>query len=198
MVKSCVLKNCKKDWKPFSEVGYHSFPIANKKLFAKWTDNIPKDLLPNWMKNAYICSKHFEKSCFEIGVVRKILKKDAVPTIFKNFKNSDKHEDDTNTSINKTNLNSESSSQQPVKQPIIDSTDNAICVNSYKNIPDLRTVRKIDAVVQVESRYLPVSPVKAKLKKDIRALQQRLRRRDEALTALKLLLVQLKMYKGIK
>lgn len=74
-----------------------SFPIANKELFVKWTDNIPKDLLPNLTKNVYICSKHFEESCYEMdGVVRKILKKDAVPTI---FKNSDEHEDDTNTFV---------------------------------------------------------------------------------------------------
>lgn len=47
------------------------------------------------MKNAYICSKHFEKSCYEVDCnVRKILKKDAVPTIFK-----DSYEDDINISV---------------------------------------------------------------------------------------------------
>ncbi|XP_011152961.1 uncharacterized protein LOC105191339 isoform X2 [Harpegnathos saltator] len=136
--------------------------------------------------------KNIWNPLMDIGFHRK-LKSDAVPTI---FKSSDEPDDDTDSSTNETNL---SSSQQLVDsgQPISFCND-ARCIKCPKNIPDLRTVRKINAAVQVENRYLPVSPDKSKLKRDVRVLQQRLRRRDEALTSLKLLVAQLKMYKRIK
>ncbi|XP_014475257.1 PREDICTED: THAP domain-containing protein 1-like [Dinoponera quadriceps] len=186
MVKYCVLKNCKTVWNPLVDVGFHSFPRTNEDLLAKWIASIPRELLPRWTDNSNICSKHFEKNCYESGcIVRRQLKKDAVPTIFK----CSDEDDNLMSKINLGSLQQPGDSNQSVT-----SSNNIVFHN---DIPDLRTIRKIDVAVQVESRYLPVSPDKAKLKRDIKVLQQRLRRRNEALTSLKLLVAQLKMYQGI-
>jgi hypothetical protein len=62
------------------------FPRGNKKLLKLWLASIPNDV--NITQNTGICEDHFEKHCIvmkdtqKIGRTRKLLLKNAVPTIF--------------------------------------------------------------------------------------------------------------------
>ena len=100
MPKSCCAINCQERCSKLSTLSFHQFPYSNVVLLSKWIQAIKrKNFVPK--KNShFVCSKHFEESCFEVSHVydktassynerqtpkrRKIgkLKFDAVPTVF--------------------------------------------------------------------------------------------------------------------
>lgn len=61
------------------------FPVKNKKLLKLWLDSIPGEV--HITQNTGICEDHFQKEFLVVkdtksGKTRKLLLKDAVPTIF--------------------------------------------------------------------------------------------------------------------
>ena len=90
MVKSCVA-NCSNKKSP--TVSLFNFP-KDPELRQKWIKNVQRTRA-EWKgptPNSVLCSEHFESSCFEpcydlaakVGIqMRRKLKPDAVPTIFK-------------------------------------------------------------------------------------------------------------------
>ncbi len=88
MVSSCVAFGCHNRVKAGSGISFHRFPHKNPELLQKWLNAIKrKDWLPK--AHSYICSVHFQPSCFvdHQGQGRCRLKEDAVPTIFAAFPN---------------------------------------------------------------------------------------------------------------
>ena len=64
--------------------------IVKKKKKNEWLIQIKRENLPK-LQHRHVCSDHFENSCFEVNLKRKLLpgkktkrylKKDAVPTLF--------------------------------------------------------------------------------------------------------------------
>uniref|UniRef100_A0A8C5D2I7 THAP domain-containing protein 1 n=1 Tax=Gouania willdenowi TaxID=441366 RepID=A0A8C5D2I7_GOUWI len=56
----------------------HAFPLNNPALCKQWVKNVGReDFIPS--KTSRLCSAHFEESCFQVDIAKK-LKPDAVPT----------------------------------------------------------------------------------------------------------------------
>lgn len=76
--------NCNKENKSL-----FGFPLKNKKLLKKWLDCIPGEI--NVTQNTGICEDHFDSQfvvqnvATKNGKIRKMLVKEAYPTIFTNF-----------------------------------------------------------------------------------------------------------------
>ena len=86
MVNSCVAIDCTNKVKAGSGISFHRFPLKKPELLQKWIQAVKrKDWVPN--KYSYICSEHFEPSCFVVrpGKIGHHLNDNAVPTIFPTF-----------------------------------------------------------------------------------------------------------------
>lgn len=68
----CVAENCTNQQKNNSEISYHKLP-ANKEVASEWIKNINRTEFP---KHIYLCSNHFEESCFD---KTHILKNELLP-----------------------------------------------------------------------------------------------------------------------
>ena len=90
MVKRCVAGGCSSTHRD----GLHLYKFPNDpELKKKWAYQV-KRTRDKWEPTpySYLCSKHFEENCFQpycqlaesmgVGKVRKLLKADAVPSIF--------------------------------------------------------------------------------------------------------------------
>ncbi|KAG8186678.1 hypothetical protein JTE90_014753 [Oedothorax gibbosus] len=81
MPTSCCAYNCTERFVPGGKVSFHRFPTKNEMLFRAWCIALRrKDFHPTW--SSRICSKHFTKDSFTTGFKFRLLKRDAVPTIF--------------------------------------------------------------------------------------------------------------------
>ena len=86
MVNSCVAIDCTNKVKAGSGISFHRFPLKKPELLQKWIQAVKrKDWVPN--KYSYICSEHFEPSCFVVrpGKTGHHLNDNSVPTIFPTF-----------------------------------------------------------------------------------------------------------------
>ncbi|XP_045783383.1 THAP domain-containing protein 1-like isoform X2 [Maniola jurtina] len=77
MVNSCCVSGCKNESYPGSRFSFHKFP-KNENLKLKWGNAVPGKI----SKSSVICSEHFKRDDFIPGYIRKMLKPDAVPSIF--------------------------------------------------------------------------------------------------------------------
>ena len=86
---SCGAPGCTNRSKNDPSLSFHRLPSEKQrnKLSLDWLQNIKREIVPNYM---YICSEHFEKSCFKRDLKAELLggkpsnnlQDDAVPTIF--------------------------------------------------------------------------------------------------------------------
>ncbi|XP_049779106.1 THAP domain-containing protein 1-like [Schistocerca cancellata] len=83
MVKSCAAMNCTNKFEKGTNITFHRFPFSKPQLFQKWLHAVRRqDFRPT--EYHFICSDHFEESCFLANYVnRRKLKDDAVPSIFR-------------------------------------------------------------------------------------------------------------------
>ena len=80
---TCVAWDCTNRMKKDSSISFHRFPHKNPQLLQKWIQAIRRE---NWQPTqySYICSKHFDDSCFVVrpGKSGHRLHEHAVPSIF--------------------------------------------------------------------------------------------------------------------
>ncbi|KXJ09468.1 THAP domain-containing protein 2 [Exaiptasia diaphana] len=84
----CCVPECTNHSVKTESVSYHKIP-NDQALQKAWLARIKRENLPN-LKNCYVCSEHFESSCFEVDLMEQLtgmkrkrkLKKDAVPSVF--------------------------------------------------------------------------------------------------------------------
>jgi len=84
----CCVPQCTNHSKKTTNTSYHKIP-ADQVSQKAWIARIKRENLPP-LQNCYVCSDHFEESCFEVDLMEKLkgmkrkraLKKDAVPTLF--------------------------------------------------------------------------------------------------------------------
>ena len=87
MVRCCV-PDCTNHSSKTKSVSYHKIP-SNRALKNAWIGRIKRANLPP-INNCYVCSDHFEDSCFEVNLMEQLteqkrkrrLKRDAVPSVF--------------------------------------------------------------------------------------------------------------------
>ncbi|KAK5643834.1 hypothetical protein RI129_007679 [Pyrocoelia pectoralis] len=83
MVRSCSAYACTNEWKPNGVHRFHRFPMKRPEIVKLWIQAVRvKDFKPN--TNTVLCSEHFTDDCYlESSLNKNLLKKDAVPSIFK-------------------------------------------------------------------------------------------------------------------
>ncbi|XP_069670518.1 THAP domain-containing protein 3-like isoform X3 [Periplaneta americana] len=81
MVVSCAAHNCNNAFLKGSGISFHGFPLKKPELLAKWLFAMKRE---NFVPSHYVklCSAHFKHTDFWENHCYKILKDDAVPSLF--------------------------------------------------------------------------------------------------------------------
>ncbi|XP_040217914.1 THAP domain-containing protein 1 [Rana temporaria] len=81
MVQSCSAYGCKNRYDKDKPISFHKFPLTRPILCKKWEVAVRRaDFKPT--KYSSICSDHFTPDCFKRACNNKLLKDNAVPTVF--------------------------------------------------------------------------------------------------------------------
>ena len=85
MVKHCIAFGCqnRSSKAECKDLSWHLLPLSNRNLLAQWLLKLRRENTAV-NKNSYVCSQHFEASCFikPLGGQRIRLKPDSIPTKF--------------------------------------------------------------------------------------------------------------------
>ncbi|XP_055054048.1 THAP domain-containing protein 1 [Misgurnus anguillicaudatus] len=82
MVQSCSAYGCKNRYHKDKNISFHKFPLARPDVCDKWVTAIKRrNFKPT--KYSSICSQHFTKNSFRQDCNNRVLKDDAVPSLFK-------------------------------------------------------------------------------------------------------------------
>ena len=80
MPTNCAAAGCAATYNKHINISFHRFPLDPKRR-KEWVRLVRrKNFVPG--KHTFLCSKHFEASCFDLTGQTRRLKMDAVPTIF--------------------------------------------------------------------------------------------------------------------
>ncbi|XP_075267969.1 THAP domain-containing protein 1 [Opisthocomus hoazin] len=92
MVQSCSAYRCRNRYDKEKPISFHKFPLTRPDLCKKWEAAVKrKNFKPT--KYSSICSEHFTPDCFKRECNNKLLKENAVPTIFCYTEPSEKAEE---------------------------------------------------------------------------------------------------------
>ncbi|KAK3509254.1 hypothetical protein QTP70_027046 [Hemibagrus guttatus] len=81
MVQSCSAYGCKNRYHKDKDISFHKFPLARPDLCGKWVTAMKRrNFKPTKYSN--ICSQHFTKDCFKRECNNRVLKENAVPSLF--------------------------------------------------------------------------------------------------------------------
>ncbi|XP_061119093.1 THAP domain-containing protein 1 [Conger conger] len=81
MVQSCSAYGCKNRYHKDKNISFHKFPLARPDVCGKWVAAMRRN---NFKPTKYsnICSQHFTKECFKRECNNRVLKENAVPSVF--------------------------------------------------------------------------------------------------------------------
>lgn len=81
MVQTCSAYGCKNRYNKDKDISFHKFPLARPDVCEKWVIAMRRD---NFKPTKYsnICSQHFTKDCFKKECNNRVLKDNAVPSVF--------------------------------------------------------------------------------------------------------------------
>ncbi|KAG5272168.1 hypothetical protein AALO_G00162400 [Alosa alosa] len=81
MVQSCSAYGCKNRYHKDKNISFHKFPLARPDVCGKWVAAMRRhNFKPTKYSN--ICSQHFTKDCFKRECNNRVLKENAVPSLF--------------------------------------------------------------------------------------------------------------------
>ncbi|KAM8961913.1 THAP domain-containing protein 1 [Pelodytes ibericus] len=110
MVQSCSAYGCKNRYDKDKAISFHKFPLTRPLLCKKWEAAVRRvNFKPT--KYSSICSDHFTLDCFKRECNNKLLKDNAVPTLFSYVESKSQNEKD---------------SEVKVEQPVVPEVDPAI------------------------------------------------------------------------
>uniref|UniRef100_A0A6M2DVZ7 Putative product n=1 Tax=Xenopsylla cheopis TaxID=163159 RepID=A0A6M2DVZ7_XENCH len=83
MVISCCAYGCTNEWTPLGNIKFHRFPMKNPERLKLWIQALRrKNFYPS--ASSVLCSEHFKTEDYlESSLRQNMLKRDAVPSIFK-------------------------------------------------------------------------------------------------------------------
>ena len=170
MVSSCAAFVCANRVKKASGISFDGFPKKGSELEKQWIRAVRRK---NWSpsKTSCLCSDHFDRSCFIEGKTNRRLHKNAVPSVFPQFT---KH-------LQKSDLKRKSSKKCKLTEPFTVTCD---------LLPS-----KIVRAVSFDHPYHSVADMDKtvdRLKKQVKALREKLHRREKHIHNLKDLLSSLK------
>ncbi|XP_032425466.1 THAP domain-containing protein 1 isoform X1 [Xiphophorus hellerii] len=81
MVQTCSAYGCKNRYHKDKDISFHKFPLARPDVCRKWVAAMRRS---NFKPTKYsnICSQHFSQDCFKRECNNRVLKDNAVPSLF--------------------------------------------------------------------------------------------------------------------
>ncbi|XP_037547734.1 THAP domain-containing protein 1 [Nematolebias whitei] len=81
MVQTCSAYGCKNRYHKDRNISFHKFPLARPDVCGKWVAAMRRN---NFKPTKYsnICSQHFTADCFKRECNNRVLKENAVPSLF--------------------------------------------------------------------------------------------------------------------
>ncbi|XP_077008751.1 THAP domain-containing protein 1 isoform X2 [Tamandua tetradactyla] len=181
MVQSCSAYGCKNRYDKDKPVSFHKFPLTRPSLCKKWEAAVRrKNFKPT--KYSSICSEHFTPDCFKRECNNKLLKENAVPTIFLCTEPHDKKED---------LLEPQEQPPPPPLTPPVSQVDAAIgLLMPPLQTPDNLSIfcdhnYTVEDTMHQRKRIHQLEQQVEKLRKKLKTAQQRCRRQERQLEKLK-------------
>lgn len=177
MVQSCSAYGCKNRYDKDKPTSFHKFPLTRPLLCKKWEAAVRRaDFKPT--KYSSICSDHFTPDCFKRACNNKLLKDNAVPTVF-----SYTEKPTSGNSVKKEERSTPPPPSVPEMDPAIGLllpppyTPSHIAVICDHNYTVEDTVHQRRRIQQLEEQV-------DKLRKKLRIANQRCRRQERSLEKL--------------
>ncbi|KAK5650754.1 hypothetical protein RI129_001783 [Pyrocoelia pectoralis] len=180
MVRYCSAFACTNEWKPNAVYRFHTFPMKRPEILKLWVQAVRlKDFKPS--KNTVLCSEHFTDDCYlESSLHQNLLKKDAVPSIFK-------FPEDLCKKV--------SVRRELVRQPTISTIQAQIRPSTSRMQMEITEPVSCTSEIgtQTSPRHLKKSDTEIELKRRLKILQRKLNRRDSKIKNMKELIKYLKV-----
>ncbi|KAG7481526.1 hypothetical protein MATL_G00067890 [Megalops atlanticus] len=189
MVQSCSAYGCRNRYHKDKNISFHKFPLARPDICRKWVAAMKRN---NFKPTKYsnICSQHFTKDCFKQECNNRVLKENAVPSLFSRF--DEEKETSENPELQEVAFPSALSlpspdqmeapqPQQPqnmvemVLHPALLSSMSISCDHNYT----------VEDTVQQKKRIQQLEEQVEKLRKKLKTMQQRCRRQEQQLERMK-------------
>ncbi|RVE65462.1 hypothetical protein OJAV_G00116830 [Oryzias javanicus] len=182
MVQTCSAYGCKNRYHKDKDVSFHKFPLARPDVCGKWVAAMRRN---NFKPTKYsnICSQHFTKDCFKRECNNRVLKENAVPSLFS-----------FNLSIKPESIEDPFSSEMPFSLALPLTSDSTVEEEPEGGTPCTRTDT---AVVSCDHNYTAEDSAQQKkridqleeqlehLRKKLKTTQQKCRRQERQLRRLK-------------
>lgn len=176
MVQTCSAYGCKNRYHKDKDISFHKFPLARPDVCDKWVTAMRRD---NFKPTKYsnICSQHFTKDCFKRECNNRVLKDNAVPSLF-TFNLSIKPESlepfppELHFPLPLTSDPASEEGEEPVTH---DQTVAVSCDHNYTTEDSARQRKRIE---QLEEQL-------ERLRKKLKTTQQKCRRQERQLRRLK-------------
>ncbi|XP_062340009.1 THAP domain-containing protein 1 [Osmerus eperlanus] len=196
MVQSCSAYGCKNRYHKDKNISFHKFPLARPDVCGKWIAAMRRN---NFKPTKYsnICSQHFTKDCFKRECNNRVLKENAVPSLFCLSKLQIKSEslEDSFTPEMDFHLTlplSDSEETQVLEPQGLQPEETDAAVPQLKN-PDLPHSMSVtcdhnytvEDSVQQKKRIEQLEEQLDKLRKKLKTSQQKCRRQERQLKRLK-------------
>ncbi|GJQ80415.1 hypothetical protein Trydic_g12274 [Trypoxylus dichotomus] len=165
MVQYCCAYGCRNVWEPNSNIKFHRFPLKRQEILKLWLQALHREnFFPK--TTTVICSDHFTlDSYLESSLNKKLLKKDAVPSIFC-------FNDITEKRTSPTHIEKHIAQEHSLSYKMINIKVDELCLTK-------------EASTQTCQRKIEKSRNEIYANRKIKILQQRLKRREKSIRTMK-------------
>uniref|UniRef100_UPI0037E8A16F THAP domain-containing protein 1 n=1 Tax=Semicossyphus pulcher TaxID=241346 RepID=UPI0037E8A16F len=193
MVQTCSAYGCKNRYNKDKDISFHKFPLARPDVCGKWVAAMRRN---NFKPTKYsnICSQHFTKDCFKMECNNRVLKDNAVPSLFTFNLNMKTLEDPFTSEIHfplSLPLTSDPAAlaveeEEEPGRSLADIWGDTVAVSCDHNYTAEDSARQKKRIEQLEGQV-------GSLRKKLKTMQQKCRRQEMQLKRLKAACVTPKM-----
>ncbi|CAG9764501.1 unnamed protein product [Ceutorhynchus assimilis] len=187
MVNFCSAYGCSNEYNPLKPISFFSFPFKRPEILDGWIKAIRRE---NWKPSmsSRLCSEHFVPSDFleRLGSIKKVLKPNAIPSIF----SFSEHLQKKPMGLRKKILKMELDSCDPIDIDLIQ-TPLESCPSA--STTPLTTPQRTFTDCGIQCSIIePRSADREKFSKEIKTLKQKVRRKDIKIKNMKEIIRELK------
>ncbi|XP_061836696.1 THAP domain-containing protein 1 [Nerophis lumbriciformis] len=183
MVQTCSAYGCKNRYHKDKDISFHKFPLARPDICGKWVSAMRRN---NFKPTKYsnICSQHFTKDCFKRECNNRVLKENAVPSLFNFNLKSECLEDPFTSEIHfplSFPLTSDTVMEEVESEParsLPDTHGDTVVVSCDHNYTAEDSARQKKRIQQLEEQL-------ELLRKKLKTTQQKCRRQERQLKSLR-------------
>ncbi|KAM6902356.1 THAP domain-containing protein 1 [Xenentodon cancila] len=180
MVQTCSAYGCKNRYHKDKDISFHKFPLARPDVCGKWIAAMRRN---NFKPTKYsnICSQHFTKDCFKRECNNRVLKENAVPSLFSfnlGMKSESLEDHFPSEIIFPLSLTSNPTLEEEPDSSVPDTRSDVAVVSCDHNYTAEDSVQQRKRIEQLEEQV-------EHLRKRLKATQQKCRRQERQLKRMK-------------